>query len=117
GGLTKNGAGTLSFTATNPYSGKTSVQSGKLSLTNLGFADTADVSILTGATLDLKFSGSADVIRSLFLNGISQPVGTWGAIGSGAQFTSSMILGTGWLQVATYVPSFLAGDFNSNGIV
>jgi autotransporter-associated beta strand protein len=117
GGLAKYGAGTLSLTATNSYSGNTTVEAGKLSLTNRGLADGADVWISTGGTLDLKFSGSPDVIDSLFLNGISQPVGIWGAPGSGAQFTSSLLLGTGVLQITTYVPSFLAGDYNSNGIV
>ena len=117
GGLVKNGAGTLSFTATNSYAGNTTVQAGKLSLTNRGLADAADVSISSGATLELKFSGSADAIDSLFLNGISQPVGTWGALGSAAQFTSAKLMGTGLLQITTYVPSFLAGDYNSNGIV
>jgi autotransporter-associated beta strand protein len=117
GGLVKNGPGTLSFTATNSYSGNTTVQAGKLSLANGGLADAADVAISSGATLELKFSGSPDVIDSLFLNGISQPAGTWGGVGSGAQFTSPMLLGTGWLQITTYVPSFLAGDYDSNGIV
>lgn len=117
GGLIKNGVGTLTFMATNSYAGNTTVQAGRLVLTNRGLADGADVSISSGATLDLKFSGSADVIDSLFLNGISRPVGTWGAVGSGAQFTSSLFLGIGVLQVTNYVPSFLAGDYNSNGIV
>jgi autotransporter-associated beta strand protein len=117
GSLIKSGTAALALTAINSYSGNTTVQAGKLSLTNRGLADAADVSISTGATLELKFSGSADVIDSLFLNGISQPVGTWGAPGSGAQFISSMFLGTGLLQISTYVPSLLVGDYNSNGIV
>ncbi len=88
-----------------------------MSLTNRGLADLGDVFVSAGATLDLKFSGIPDVIDSLFLNGISQPVGIWGSVGSGAQFTSSLLLGTGLLQITTYVPSFLAGDYNSNGVV
>jgi hypothetical protein len=88
-----------------------------LSLSNRGLADSADVFISSGGILDLKFIGAADVIDSLFLNGVSQPAGTWGAVGSGAQFTSSALSGTGWLQITTYVPSFLTGDYNSNGIV
>jgi hypothetical protein len=88
-----------------------------LSLTNRGLADAADVFLSSGSTLDLTFSGIPDVIDSLFINGASQPVGTWGAIGSGAQFTSSLLAGTGMLQITTFVPSFLVGDYNSNGIV
>jgi autotransporter-associated beta strand protein len=117
GGLTKSGAGTLSLTNINSYSGNTVVSAGKLSLANPGLADTADVSVSTGGILDLKFSGAADAIDSLFLNGISQPVGTWGAVGSAAQFTTPLLTGTGLLQIVNYVPSFLAGDYNSNGIV
>jgi autotransporter-associated beta strand protein len=117
GGLTKSGAGTLSATNTNSYAGDTIVSGGKLSLSNRGLADGADVLLSTGSVLDLKFSGVPDVVDSLFLNGISQPVGTWGATGSGAQFTTPFLSGTGVLQITTYVPSFLAGDYNTNGIV
>jgi autotransporter-associated beta strand protein len=102
GGHTKAGAGTLALTNSNSYAGNTTVQAGKLSLSFPALANAADVSIASGATLDLKYSG-ADVIHALFLNGTSQAVGTWGAVGSGAQFTSPLITGTGMLQV-TAVP-------------
>jgi autotransporter-associated beta strand protein len=117
GGLFKSGAGALSLTATGSYAGNTTVQAGKLAITYRGLTDTADVLLSNGATLALNFTGSPDVIDSLFLNGISQPVGTWGAIGSGAEFTSSLLAGPGLLQIATYVPSPLVGDYNSNGVV
>ena len=54
------------------------------------------------------------MIDSLFIDGVSQPVGTWGAEGSGAEHTSSLITGPGWLQIST---SILAGDFNNDGTV
>jgi autotransporter-associated beta strand protein len=117
GGISKMGAGTLSLTSTNSYTGFTSVQAGKLASFNRGLADAADVYVASGATLDLRFSGTPDIIDSLFLGDISMPVGTWGPIGSSAQFTTSRLIGTGLLQVTTYAPSFLAGDYNSNGIV
>ena len=117
GGISKSGGGVLALTGAINYTGDTSVQAGKLSITNRGLADFADVAVAAGATLDLKFSGAADVINSLFLGGISQPAGTWGPIGSGAEFTTALLIGTGLLQVTTYVPSYLAGDYNSNGIV
>jgi hypothetical protein len=72
------------------------------------------VFLSTGSTLELKFSGAADVIDSLVIDGVSQPMGTWGAIGSGAEHTSPLFAGTGLLQVITYV---FAGDYNSNGFV
>ncbi|HVT27541.1 MAG TPA: autotransporter-associated beta strand repeat-containing protein [Lacipirellulaceae bacterium] len=117
GSITKSGAGALTLTSTHSYTGATIVQSGTLSFNSSGLADAADVFLSSGATLQLNFNGSPDVIDSLFLNGTSMPVGTWGAIGSGAQFTSSLLGGSGMLQVSTYVPSFLAGDYNSNGVV
>lgn len=117
GALSKSGGGTLSLTNTNSYAGNTAVSGGKLSLSNRGLADSADILLSTGGLLDLKFSGAPDVIDSLFINGISQPVGTWGAVGSGAQFTTPLLTGTGLLQITTYIPSFLAGDYNMSGIV
>lgn len=116
-GLTKTGPGTLALTGANSYLGDTAVQAGKLSLTNRGLTDSADVLLSTGGTLELTFSGIADIIDSLFINGVSQPVGIWGAPGSGAQYTSSLLAGTGTLQVTTFVPSFLEGDYSRNGFV
>jgi autotransporter-associated beta strand protein len=116
GGLTKAGPGTLSLTNSNSYTGNTSVQAGKLNLNFASLANAADVSIASGATLGLNFAGS-DAIHALFLNGASQPVGVWGAVGSGAQFTSPLITGTGLLQVAAFVGTPLGGDFNADGQV
>jgi autotransporter-associated beta strand protein len=116
GGLTKAGAGTLALTNSNSYAGNTSVQAGKLSLSFASLANAADVSISAGATLDLKFVG-ADTVHALFLNGASQPAGTWGAVGSGAQFMSPLFTGTGLLQVSAFVGTPLAGDFNADGQV
>ena len=56
------------------------------------------------------------MIDSLFIDGLSQAVGTWGAPGSGAQFTSPAILGTGILQVSSSASS-LPGDFDLDGDV
>jgi autotransporter-associated beta strand protein len=117
GSLTKTGAGGLSLSAANTYTGDTIVQAGTLSLATASLSDMADVYIVNGAQLELKFSGAANVIDSLFLNGISQRAGVWGAIGSGAQFTSSLITGTGELRVTTFLPPALVGDYNQDGIV
>jgi hypothetical protein len=73
--------------------------------------------LTSGSLLDLNFSaGTPDVIDSLFIDGVSQLAGTWGGVGSGAQFTSPLISGTGLLQVSTYVAP-IAGDFNGDGVV
>ena len=115
GGLTKSGAGVLELSGANTYEGDTSVEGGILSLTGASLSDTADVYLATFGVLKLDFGGS-DTIDSLFVDGISQPAGTWGGLGSGAQFTSPFLEGTGLLQVSTFVAP-LPGDFNSDGHV
>ena len=116
GGLTKTGAGTLSLTGANTYAGDTTVEQGTLSIGTAYLADGANVNLLTGATLNLNFAGT-DVIDSLFIDGASQAVGTWGAVGSGADFTSPLITGTGLLQVAAFIPPPSPADFNLDGYV
>ena len=115
GGITKAGAGVLELTGANTYEGDTSVEAGTLSLAGSLLSDAADVYLDTLGVLDLDFSGS-DTIDSLFIDGISQPSGTWGGLGSGAQFTSPMLEGTGMLLVSTFEAP-IPGDFNADGFV
>jgi autotransporter-associated beta strand protein len=116
GTLTKAGPGTLVLSGANTYTGNTAVAAGTLSLSNPTLSDKADMLIASGATLDLSFGGT-DAINALMLNGISQPAGTWGAVGSSAQFTTPFITGSGLLQVSAFLGTPLAGDFNSDGSV
>jgi len=94
------------------------VQAGTLSITNptLSLADAADVLLTTGAVFDLNFGGT-DTVRSLFFNGISQVVGTWGSLASTATNKSNFFTGTGVLNITTFVPSVLIGDYNNDGVV
>ncbi len=117
GGLTKSGAGTLALSGADLYDGDTTVQAGTLRIDNARLANSADVYLSTGATLTLNFSGSPDVVDSLFINGISQMAGTWGGDGSGTTFISSFFAGSGMLQVTTFIPPPIIGDFNTDGIV
>ncbi len=115
GGLTKSGAGTLVLTAANAYSGNTTVQAGTLRISNQSLADSANVLLSTGATLDLEFSGSADRIHSLLINSVAQVIGSWGAVGNAsATYHTSLIAGTGVLQLSA---GPVVGDYNNDGKV
>lgn len=104
GGLIKAGAGTLTVSGSNTYTGSTSVEAGTLSLgngsTNTGLADAADVNIAAAATLHLNYSGT-DVIDGLTINGVAKSPGIWGSVASGAPNTDSALTGTGTLTVTT----------------
>lgn len=105
GALTKSGAGTLALTGANSYTGNTIIQAGKLRLgTASSLSDTADVLLSTGATLELGFTGNAEFVHGLVFDGVPQAAGVWGAVGSGAQFTSPFLTGTGRLGVAVVAP-------------
>lgn len=110
--LTKVGTGTLILAAACNYSGPTTVTKGTLSLSAAGLSDTARVNLSTGATLNLDFSGT-DTVGSLYIDGIRQRGGTWGATGSGATHTTSLITGSGLLEVTAgpydaWIESFAA---------
>ncbi|MEI6503029.1 MAG: FAD-dependent oxidoreductase, partial [Armatimonadota bacterium] len=101
GGLTKKGAGTLTLTGANTYSGDTVVEEGTLALSSAYLADTADVKLAaTGAVLNLN-TGATDTIRAFFIGGVGQFAGEWGPTGSGAEHESGLITGTGRLLVTT----------------
>ena len=100
GGLTKQGLGTLTLTGANTFTGDIHVNAGILSINSAFIANTTSVYLLTGATFDLNYSGS-DSIVGLFIDGAAQTVGTWGSIGSGAEFQSAFFTGTGLLNVTS----------------
>jgi autotransporter-associated beta strand protein len=109
GALTKLGAGTLALNAANTYTGDTRVEAGQLRLGAATLADLADVYLSSGASLNLNFSGNPDAIRGLYFDGIAQAAGVWGAIGSGAPFTTSLISGPGRLSVGDVGPPLPPG--------
>jgi autotransporter-associated beta strand protein len=115
GGLTKHGSGTLVLSnASDSYGGDTKLLAGgPLSITNSILNDSRDVYLVTGSVLNLNFSGN-DTIRSLYLDGVPQPVGTYGNSTSGF---SSLITGSGFLNVTTLAVAGVPGDFNNNGTV
>ncbi len=98
GAVIKSGDGAMTLSATNAYSGNTTVQAGTLVLgngtTSSNLTDTADVSLSSGATLHLDFIGT-DTIDELFLDGVAKSPGAYNASNSGG-----FITGTGSLVVS-----------------
>lgn len=105
----KEDAGTWTLSGANAYTGDTFVNGGTLVNTSAFLANTADVLLKTGATLNLSFAGT-DTIDSLFFNNSPQATGLWGAVGSGATHESSLIFGTGTLMVSSF--GGIPGDYN-----
>lgn len=119
GGLIKTGAGTLALNGANTYTGDTTVLAGTLRMGSASLADVANVYLSTGTTLDLNFIGADDIVHGLYFNGVGQSLGQWGALGSGAQFTSSFITGTGRLNITAVpppppAPGHIIDDFEIN---
>lgn len=104
GGLSVVGGGSLTLTGTNNYVGNTAIDGSTLSIGSAYLEDSADVMLSTGAVLELNFAG-ADSIHKLFLDGVAQSPGTWGAIGSGADFESDHFNGAGMLFVSVPEPA------------
>ena len=113
GGLTKHGAGKLVLShAANSYAGDTKLLTGggTLSITNPFLADGADVYLTAGSIFDLNFAGT-DAIRSLFIDGVAQPIGMYGS-----SDPSGLITGSGVLNV-TAIPSLDDADFDGDNDV
>ncbi len=94
GRLTKQGVGNLTLTANNCNTGATIVQAGVLIYTDAGSLGGGDLSINTGAKLQLDYSGNRNV-SSLTLGGVLQASGTYSS-GTAAAY----IAGTGTVTVA-----------------
>jgi len=71
--------------------------------TNNYISDGASISIVTDATADLNFTGLSDAVSDIILDGASQAAlnnfGTYGAVGSGADFESAFFSGDGTLEL------------------
>jgi autotransporter-associated beta strand protein len=114
GTVAKSGAGTLSWNTAINFSGDMQVLAGTMRINSLMLNNSSDVYLSSGATLNLNITSVPDTIDSLFIDGSLQAAGTWGAAGSGAQYTSALITGPGRLQVTN---GYLVGDYNDDGTV
>jgi autotransporter-associated beta strand protein len=78
-GFTKTGSGTLALSATNTYAGDTILSQGTLRLSqSASLPLTTTLRIAAGATSDLNFTGT-NVIYALYINGVQQAPGVYGA--------------------------------------
>ena len=113
GGLTKNGLGTLTLTASNTYAGPTTVNSGTLRLgngtSNTNLANSSDVILAAGTSLHLDYSGT-DTIDELVVGGIARSPGVYSAL------NSSFISGPGTLTVTNGPPSDFQAWRSSQGV-
>lgn len=99
GGLIKDGPGTLSLSGENSYKGDTVVSQGTLRLGRPSLHQDSRISISRKAQLSLDFLDGPNVIDQFVVDGIQQPAGIWGAIGTNAEHTTPLITGPGVLSV------------------
>ncbi|MEK7950777.1 autotransporter-associated beta strand repeat-containing protein [Luteolibacter sp. Y139] len=76
--VTKSGTGTWTLNGAHTYTGATTVNEGVLSLSQMALSDTAPVTIVAGAVLNLNFSGT-DRVGSLTINGVAKADGVYSA--------------------------------------
>ncbi|WP_035603120.1 autotransporter-associated beta strand repeat-containing protein [Haloferula sp. BvORR071] len=100
GTLTHSGPANTILSGANTYTGDTIITNGILTHPNANFADTAGISISGTGKLDLTHVGT-DTVLKLTLNGAAKAPGVYGATGSGAQFETPLITGTGTLTVTS----------------
>ena len=115
GSLVKQGAGTLTLSGNNSYSGGTTVNGGRLDVASTGtlgsgnltvaagavcalgsntsIADSATVTLTSTAKLELA-AGVTEVVKNLVINGVTMDSGTWNAARDSTHFS-----GTGSLRV------------------
>ena len=130
GSLAKVGTGTIVLSNTNSYAAAT-IEQGTLRATHDGafgtttqsgpyvsveanatltldsgatndyINDKTSLKVVTGSTVNLNYAGAADRLRSLLVNGISQPPGIYGGLISGAPNQLPQFAGTGTVIATT----------------
>ncbi|MES2659565.1 MAG: autotransporter-associated beta strand repeat-containing protein [Verrucomicrobiota bacterium] len=89
--LVKNGAGTLTLTGANTYTGNTTVNAGTLSINSAFLADGSTVSIASGAQINLNTGIAEDTVAALVLGEVTVPPGTYNSLHAtyGSYFTGT----------------------------
>ncbi|MEI7909798.1 MAG: autotransporter-associated beta strand repeat-containing protein [Verrucomicrobiota bacterium] len=97
--LVKTGAGTQTLSGTNTFTGDTTVLAGTLAVSASALPDTGRLFITAGKVA----ATGTEVVGMLFINGVQQAAGTFGASGSGASHIDDVhFSGTaGMVQVTT----------------
>lgn len=111
--LVVNGTGSLLLSATNNYTGNTTVNGGILELAVASIATNSTVTVASGATLQLDFAETNRIV-ALVLNGVSQPGGVYNT-GSNPTF----ITGAGSLLVVPSVnttPTNITASVSGNSL-
>ncbi|MGA2853212.1 MAG: LamG-like jellyroll fold domain-containing protein, partial [Verrucomicrobiota bacterium] len=113
GGLTKNGAGTLTLSNTNTYTGSTIINAGTLALGSAGsIANSRSISVAGGAVFDVSavtggfalgaaqtLSGSGSVNGAVAINGTIAPGISGGAAGTLTMSNSPVLNGVTLMKV------------------
>jgi fibronectin-binding autotransporter adhesin len=95
----KNGSGTQTLSGANTTTGYLTINEGVLALAAGGsLSEETVVRIYSGAQMDLA-NGIDQTVASLYLDGVLQGKGTFGAIGSGADNESNYFSGSGILRL------------------
>ncbi len=103
GGFSKQGAGTLTLSGRNTYSGATAVQAGVLALANQAALGEGPLNVSSGAKVALNFTGQSDVTQ-LTLGGSVQTAGTYGSSSSSATHKNdTWFSGPGVIHISTTI--------------
>ena len=108
--LVKSGTGgTLILSGANTYTGDTIINAGTLQINAPYTASASGVTIATGATLNLNFSGT-QTVRQLNIGATRLANGVYKAVGGAASGTElTQITGTGTLTVLDNIPPTVTG--------
>ncbi len=112
GGLTKNGAGTLTLSGVNTYTGDTVVNAGTLAITGTSIADDNKL-VISGGKVNLTGS---ETVKTLFFGTTQQPAGNYTRADSSGNFTGAGTLIVTSSTAPAGFSSYITGTF-ANGSV